>query len=190
MRLTNAIKSDPSDDKLLFCDEKNKIYYMFELVGIHEAFLQETIRENFNKYYVKKHNTSEYHYRNMGVQTIYRQMVTQKGGFIKYKQGNTYNMSKRKMRIYGVTHRGHRVCVCLGWDEVTFSLNEYINNYEEVKNIYEQYIKEIGDEAAKYMTFQNDCINTYCDLVNPTNRQRKYIAMREYIQQSLHKLNL
>lgn len=182
----NMLKNEMEDDELFEYEGVNKIYYMFELVGIYESYLQEEEKDIFEKYYAKKFNNSKYHYRNMGVQQIYRNMVKNDNADTRHK----YNMSKKKMRKYGITHKYHFVYVYLGWDRVTDELTEYIDTYKDVKSVYEKYIKVVGNEAEKYMTFQCKCIDKYCSTYPISNSKRRFIELKSNIQESIQKLNL
>lgn len=60
---------------LLMLQAKNTMFYIFELIGIYEEFCKNEGEDDFEKYYHLKHNETKYHFRNIGVQTIYEQIL-------------------------------------------------------------------------------------------------------------------
>lgn len=188
MRFKNSIISDYNDDEMQLLNEKNKIYYMFELIGIHSEFLKSD-EEDFERYYFDRHEKTEFQYRNIGIQTIYELIVADNDGKTPVYYKNRYRISKRSMRRFGVTYKNIPVIVQPGWDKVMEIVKQYISAYALLKNIYIKYIMKIGNETSVYMTFQDVCITRYCEKPNPNSLERVILEMRNNIEDNLKDLN-
>lgn len=146
--------------ELLACSGINAMYQMFEMIGIYEKYISENTDLDFNEYFRMYQGTTQFHFRNKGIQFVY----------------NNYDgellCSKHDMRRFSRTYAGIPVVFSYFADQIILATLNIINRYDELSKVYNDELNINGADVLRaYILFQSDTLDVF---INNFDSFKKY----------------
>lgn len=180
--MQDYILSKATNVECLMAKGKNSLGKCIELLGIHEEYLNTEVEEGFESWYEQKAGKRLWHYNNIGVKIIYKELDREYVGLRQTK----YRISKSSLRRYGCTYPFHRVIVFEGTFVVLEKIIYIICSDENMKKVYYKYIHK--ETIQDYLDFQSKCLNEYIS-GEPGIRRNYYLEkIREPIEKMIQEV--